>query len=276
MKDQIGCSPASDPSQGRYLLFLDILGFSELVEKLGHEEVYATIEKALTPFHRWEELNGQFRTIYFSDTFVYYQEPKGYGDWAFLDIYAIGGMVLSALLAAGIPARGAITFGQFDVRADGTGRHQLYYGRAMVEAYRAEQREKWIGITIQPSAWRPYDAGNPGAINSFVAEGVWLRREDDVLLLNPFIKLRAASDLLLIPGEVEKPYSTHNAPEFPNDLLALKFLRETADAYAKRNDFFSPAAVKYHVTIAFLKKILGKTLYSWAETAVQPENFDAP
>lgn len=276
MKERIGYSPASDPSQGRYLLFLDILGFSELVETLGHEEVYATIEKALAPFHRWEALNGQFRTIYFSDTFVYYQEPKGYGDWAFLDIYAIGGMVLSALLAAGIPARGAITFGQFDVRADGTGRHQLYYGRAMVEAYRAEQREKWIGITIQPSAWRPYDAEKPGIINKFASEGVWLRREDDVLLLNPFIKLRTWSDMLFVPGEVEKPYSTHDAPEFPNDLLGLKFLRETAGAYARRNDFLSPAAVKYHVTIAFLKKILGKELYSWAETAVKPENFDAP
>ncbi len=184
-----------------------------------------------------------------------------------------GGMVLSALLAAKIPARRAITFGQFDVRADSTGRHQLYYGRAMVEAYRAEQREKWIGITIQPSAWRPYESENPGNINTFASEGVWLRREDNVLLLNPFIKLRGWSDLLFVPGEVEKPYSTHNAPEFPNDLLGLKFLRETADAYAMRNDFHSPAAVKYHVTIAFLKKIIGEKLYSWAETAVKPENF---
>ncbi|MCY1374459.1 hypothetical protein D9M69_618000 [compost metagenome] len=71
MKEQIGYSPASDSSQGRYLLFLDILGFGELVERLGHEEVYATIEKTLAPFHRWEALNGQFRPIYFSDTFVY-------------------------------------------------------------------------------------------------------------------------------------------------------------------------------------------------------------
>jgi len=271
MKEQV----ASDPSQGRYLLFLDILGFSELVEKRGHEEVYGTIEKALEPFHRWEKLNGEFRTIYFSDTFVYYQESKGYGNWAFLDIYAIGGMVLSALLAAEIPARGTITFGQFDVRADSTGRHQLYFGRAMVEAYRAEQREKWIGITIQPSAWKPYEAQKPGSINAFASEGVWLRREDDVLLLNPFIKLHAYRDVLLLPGEVKTPYSTHNAPEFPNDLLGLKFLRETAEAYASRNDFLSPAAVKYHVTIAFLKKILGNTLYSWAETAIEPENFGA-
>ncbi|HAX23194.1 MAG TPA: hypothetical protein DCY64_23305 [Hydrogenophaga sp.] len=261
-------------ANGRYLLFLDILGFSELVETRGHEDVYATIEKALEPFHRWERLNGQFRTIYFSDTFVYYQESKGYGDWAFLDIYAIGGMVLSALLAARIPARGAISFGEFEVKSDSSSRHQLYFGRAMVEAYRAEQREKWIGITILPSAWKPYDTGTPGIIDQFASEKVWLRREDDVLLLNPFIKLRSWRDMLWLPGEVKKPYSTHDAPEFPNDILGLKFLRETAAAYANRNDFLSPAAVKYHVTIAYLKKVLGEELFDWAEQASKPENFD--
>jgi hypothetical protein len=129
-------------AEGRYLLFLDILGFSQLVETRGSQEVYAIIEDALKAFGRWEELNGQFKTIYFSDTFVYYQEPKGYGDWAFLDIYAIGGMVLSALLAKGIPARGAITFGEFEVKFDATGRHQVYFGRALIEAYKAEELEK--------------------------------------------------------------------------------------------------------------------------------------
>lgn len=87
-----------DINQGRYLLFLDILGFSELVETKGTEEISAVIESALKAFGRWEELNGSFKTIYFSDTFLFYQEPKGYGGWAFLDVYAIGGMVLSTLL----------------------------------------------------------------------------------------------------------------------------------------------------------------------------------
>lgn len=152
-------------SQGRYLLFLDILGFSELVETKSVKEVYAVVDNALQAFGRWEELNALFKTIYFSDTFVFYQDPKGYGDWAFLDIYAIGGMVLSALLAAGIPARGAISFGEFEVELDSSGRHQVYFGKALIEAYQAEQKEKWIGITILPSAWEAYDAANPGMID---------------------------------------------------------------------------------------------------------------
>lgn len=251
-----------DLRDGRYLLFMDILGFSELVETKGAEEVYAAIDSALQAFERWEELNQFFRTIYFSDTFVFYQEPKGYGSWAFLDVYAIGGMVLSALLAQGIPARGAITFGEFEVRLDQSRKHQVYFGRALVEAYRAEQREKWVGISILPSAWQPYDHEKPGTVAAFAQERVWLRRDDDVLLLNPFIKLRVWHQYDLM-GEVEKPYMSWDAPEFPNDIQGFKFLREQAAAYAARGDFTSGAAIKYHTTIAFLRRVLGPELYEW-------------
>lgn len=195
-----------DLSQGRYLLFLDILGFSELVDTKGPKEIYSIIDNALKTFGRWEELNGLFKTIYFSDTFLFYQEPKGYSSWAFLDIYAIGGMVLSALLAAGVPARGAISFGEFEVNFDSTGRHHVYFGKALIEAYKAEQREKWIGITIMPSAWKPFEAEKPGIIDAFAREKVWLKREDGVLLLNPFIKLRSwylvGSEVGLVPVTV--------------------------------------------------------------------------
>lgn len=262
----------TDLNQGRYLLFLDILGFSELVETKSTREIYATINNALKAFGRWEELNGLFKTIYFSDTFIFYQGPKGYASSAFVDIYAIGGMVLSALLAAGIPARGAISFGEFEVDLDSTGRHQVYFGKALIEAYKAEQREKWIGITIMPSAWRPYEAENPGIIDAFAREKVWSKRTDEVLLLNPFIKLRSWYPSAL-NGEIDKPYSQWDAPEFPNDILGFKFLREKAASYAAKNDFTSPEAIKYHATIRFLEYIQGKDLYAWGEQAVLPSNY---
>ncbi len=261
-----------DLRQGRYLLFLDILGFSELVETKEVQEIYAVIDNALKAFGYWEEMNGLFKTIYFSDTFLFYQEPKGYGNWAFLDVYAIGGMVLSALLAANIPARGAISFGEFEVEFDSTGRHQVYFGKALVEAYKAEQREKWIGISILPSAWQPYEAENPGVIDVLASEKVWEKRSDNVLLLNPFIKLRSWYSLALM-GEVEKPYSKWNEPEFPNDILGFKFLREKAAIYAAENDFTGPVAIKYHTTIRFLKSVLGEDLYAWGVQAALPENF---
>jgi hypothetical protein len=170
----------------------------------------------------------------------------------------------------GIPARGAISFGEFEVKL--AGRHQVYFGRALIEAYKAEQREKWIGITILPSAWKPYEAQKRGIIDAFASEKVWSKRDDGVLLLNPFIKLRSWYPSAFI-GEVDKPYSKWNAPEFPNDILGFKFLREQADACAARSDFASAEAIKYHVTVRFLEEILGDELYKWGEDASLPGNF---
>lgn len=247
---------------GRYLLFLDILGFSDLVKDKNPDEIYAIIDDALKSFSRWEQLNKLFKTIYFSDTFVFYQEPKGYGDWAFLDIYAIGGMVLSALLAKGIPARGAISFGQFEVRIDSSNNHLVYFGDALIEAYKAEQKEQWIGITVLESAWRPWEDRNTGNVKAFESERVWRQRKDNVLMLNPFIKLRGWYQEDQI-GEVDKPYLDWDAPEFPNDILGFMFLREQAHKYSENGDFSSNVAVKYFSTIAFLKDVLGKDIYEW-------------
>lgn len=101
--------------EGRYLLFLDLLGFSERVESDSPVQVFELIDEVLKDFNRWESLNKAFRTIHFSDSFILYQEPLGYGDWAFLDVYALGGFLLCSMLSKGIPARGAISFGDFQV-----------------------------------------------------------------------------------------------------------------------------------------------------------------
>lgn len=252
------------PQQGRYLLFLDILGFSELVRERGHNKVFRLINDALDVFERWENLNDLFKTIYFSDTFLFYQVPKGYGDWAFLDVYGIAAFIHTSLLAKGIPTRGAISFGEFEVIERGGGGQQIYFGRALIEAYEAERRENWIGITILPSAWKPFEKTNPMHIDAFENEKVWLRRTDDMLLLNPFVKLRGwySHDLI---GEIDHPYEEWDPPEFPNELLAFRFLSDTAKNFANAGDFTGRVASKYHVTMAFLSQVFGADLYTWAE-----------
>jgi hypothetical protein len=251
------------PRQGRYLLILDILGFSELVMKRGRNEVLHVIDVALGVFDRWGHLNKQFKTIYFSDTFLFYQETQGYGDWAFLDIYAIAALIHTALLAKGVPTRGAISFGEFDIFDRGRSGQPVYFGRALIEAHEAEQRENWVGITILPSAWKPFETANLGIISTFESEKVWVKRSDDVLLLNPFIKLRGwhLHDLI---GEINCPYEEWDPPDFPNEIQAFRYLRDMANTYAMAGDFTSKVASKYHVTQAFLSQVFGPELYAWA------------
>ncbi len=253
----------ADLSQGRYLLFLDILGFSQLVNTRGRDEVMGVINEALAEFDRWARLNSQFKTIYFSDTFLFYQVPKGFGAWAFLDVHAIGALVLTSLLAKGIPASGAISFGEFDVFDRTEGGHQVYFGRALVEAHEAEQRENWIGISILQSAWKPHEAESPGIIKAFERDKVWQQREDNVLLLNPFIKMRDwhLHDLI---GEIDCPYEEWDAPDFSNEIAAFRFLKNQADAYSRQVDFTGKVVSKFHATQLFIAQIFGAELLAWA------------
>lgn len=250
-------------TEGRYLLFLDILGFSEITKTKRSAEILKIISKAFEEFDRWGKLNGSFQTIYFSDTFLFYQTTTGYHKSYFLDIYAIGAFVLTALMAEGIAARGAIAFGGFEVWDTSDGKHQAYFGTALVDAHEAERKEGWIGITILPSAWEPFELNDSGIVDCFANEGVWIKREDKVLLLNPFLKLRG----WYIDDQVEKipvPYLKWDAPEFPNEIRAFHFLKETSESFAEKGDFTGKVASKYHNTMTFLRHVFGEELYAWA------------
>ncbi|MBK8040552.1 MAG: hypothetical protein IPK22_25975 [Verrucomicrobiaceae bacterium] len=266
MNDSIN---ADIKQNGRYLLFLDILGFKEMVAKRSAAEVFGVIDDALKSFLNWEHLNGEFKTIYFSDTFLFYQEHKGYGAWAFLDIYAVAGMLLSALLAKGIPARGTISFGEFEVQIDSSNRHQIYSGKAFIEAYEAEQKENWVGVTILPSAWQIWNDERE-LMKAFESEGVWMCRHDKVLLLMPLIKLRSCYWSSL-SGEVEDSDLAGGSVALNNDIRAFDFLRKTARAFRSEGDFSSKLATKYHATMLFLADVMKDDFFMWVNMICDKE-----
>lgn len=252
---------------GRYVLVLDILGFRKMVEDGQANRAAEVINATLKHCHRWERINGAFTTISFSDTVLFYQEPQGFEDWAFLDAYALAAMILTALLAEGIPARGAIAFGELIVRRDDDNRHEIFCGRAFNEAYDTQEHEKeWIGIVICRSAIEPFEMFNPGASETIGKEGRWQQRRDGSLLLNPFIKLDGTylEDQI---GEITVPYDQWNAPDFPNELRAFRFLVNTARKFECQGDLTSPIAIKYHKTVMFLREILPEGCFEWAERA---------
>ena len=95
----------------RYILYLDILGFKNLVNERSPDDIYNIIEKFLEVHYSWEKHNDLFSVIYFSDTIIFYQTKEEYINTAFLDIYDIAGIIYSKLLAEHILIRGAITLG---------------------------------------------------------------------------------------------------------------------------------------------------------------------
>lgn len=242
----------------RYLLFIDLLGFTNLVKTRDVLEVYQIINDAMMSFKEWERINDSFGVLYFSDSFIFYQKEAGYHDAYFLDIYAIGGLILSALLSKEIPARGVISYGEFFVD-NASSDQKIYFGNALLEAFEHEKESNWIGIKILESAWKPYEFNHSGNIEVFEAEHVWLRN-GPCLLLNPFIKIRTWH----LSDDVSIPYSNWDAPYFINDIKGFSFLHKKAHELSLSADFTSREASKYFSTIQFLKRVMDKDLYDWA------------
>ena len=239
----------------KYLFYLDILGFKNLVKEKRPEEVYKTIDKCLEIYYSWEKLNGIFSTLYFSDTIIFYQTCEEYIETAFLDIYGMAGLIFTKLLSQGIPVRGAITFGEFNTKYDSKDRNNIFFGEALVEAYELE-KEEWIGIKISPSAYKNIDNN---IIESFIKENVFEMRQDGCLLLNPFCQIRhwcyyenayeEAGEMLL------------------DDLKAFNFLINCANELNLK-DPSGRVTMKYLNTVNFLKKVMKNGMFEWDEKMV--------
>jgi hypothetical protein len=242
----------------RYLLYIDLLGFTSLVRERTASEVHQIIKESILLFDEWERLNDSFGTIYFSDTFIFYQKTPGYHDSCFLDVYGIGALILAALLSKGVPARGVISYGDFSIDSEES-HPKIYFGNALIEAHRSEKGLNWIGISILESAWQPYAGRNKSLLEVFESEHVWLRSNSQ-LLLNPFQKIR----IWHMDSEVIKPYSEWDAPYFINDIKGFLFLHQRALSYSTAGQFTSKEAGKYFSTIEFLKKVMGTEMYNWA------------
>ena len=248
--------------QGRYLLYLDILGFTERVRSGSAELVYDTIDSVIKTCQDRANRIRDFGVLYFSDTIIFYQKPQGWGSWAFSDIYVISGLIWSALAAKGIPSRGVISFGDFNVRRDSSDSHDLFWGEALIEACnieKAEDNRNFIGITISPKAWQAVEYMEEGTMKMLVNENVFKRHCKEQFQLNPFWHLRHAYNDYLI-GEVTSPFTEWYAPEFPNELKALAFIMnnmnnnsDIAKKYLYTSDFFreiiSPEALQWYLHV---------------------------
>jgi hypothetical protein len=89
--------------------------------------------------------------VVFSDSIVL--TAKGDDEASFLALAEACSRLLYDLLEKDIPLRGAIAFGDFVRRGD-IAKSIFIAGRALIEAYRFEQAQNWIGIMLAPSVIR--------------------------------------------------------------------------------------------------------------------------
>ena len=130
----------------RWLTYIDILGFTELIKNNHWINVYTSYAMAIEEFTREDRIEPDIEKIWFSDTFLIYAPDDT--KQAFLSIQQTTMLFMHRLILAGIPFRGAMSCKEFYADKE----NNLFFGKALNEAYDYGEKQDWIGFILAPSA----------------------------------------------------------------------------------------------------------------------------
>ncbi len=142
--------------------FLDVLGFSNLVETRGLAAIYFDYQELLkaadqqeheglvfsswqgTPYFSMEKLQSS----YFSDTIALWcpYHPRDFQSLCYSTME-----VLCKAIEIGLPLRGSISVGEAILDK----KRQHFVGKPIVSAAEAEKAQKWIGVTLSKEFREP-------------------------------------------------------------------------------------------------------------------------
>jgi len=139
-----------NPTSKRFVCFLDIMGFKDMVMRNSHKEIYKLLTN-LSKHRKTLENAGKLpenydsdslKTVSFSDSIVVFTKddrPECFE----LMTYAVS-WLFSQALKDGIPMKGAIAFGEMSVNISS----QIFFGQPLIDAYLLEEEVKYYGISV--------------------------------------------------------------------------------------------------------------------------------
>jgi hypothetical protein len=130
----------------RWVVCLDIMGSKRLIEKEYWMQVFDVYAEAINNFQRDAFDRHLIRRITFSDSFILYTTDGSALSYRALDSFVRYFIV--SLISKKIPIRGAMSFGE--LYADDA--HGLYFGKALIEAYKISESQDWIGFVLCETA----------------------------------------------------------------------------------------------------------------------------
>lgn len=248
-----------------FVLLLDILGFKALVGTTSLDDICGLVETTLLDeCDNWTGRGPQsdFDTIHFSDTVVVHaRKPGHYKEW-YDDLAFIGSRICTRLFARGIPVRGAMSYGSFLTKR--SGRHQVFLGQALIDAYLLEQGGNFLGFTVDERIWtRIYPASTAGPYLTKAGEGLVLRNGS--FWVNPLSEfIDHDKGRLISKLEYDSANPAEGSGYLPSELQAFHFIISEAERYRDAVQPLRRVAKKYKNTERYLRKVLGPDLYQCA------------
>ncbi|MFL6621565.1 MAG: hypothetical protein ACJ8NR_02950 [Sulfurifustis sp.] len=135
----------------RWFAYLDLLGFTDLVQSRSIEEVLPVYAEALQRMRTACKLGKKevgLISSWFSDTFIIYSSSDGLQD--FVHVESAARIFFQLLLVKNIPVRGCISHGKLYSQA----KQNIFVGPALIEAHVFGEALDWVGFCLAPSVER--------------------------------------------------------------------------------------------------------------------------
>ncbi len=135
----------------RFVAYLDIMGFKDLVARSSHEIVLNKLRHLSSHVNylampEWSR--GKIHTTWFSDSIIVFSKDDS-SEAADAFIYAVRYLMCRAL-ESGLCIKGGMAFGKLTVDLD----KQLYFGQPLIDAYLLEEDLQYYGVIVHHTAER--------------------------------------------------------------------------------------------------------------------------
>lgn len=163
-----------------YIAFLDILGFKDLVTHNSQSDLHSIMSKLFTNIEQsialqrekkpekgqnyqsgiFDFTDSKINCLNISDSIIFWTINEA--EDSFRDLVFIMKYFLNGAIEAGIPLRGAITYGDIDLINNSSNsptfiKQQSLVGKGLLDAYNLEKYQNWSGCFIEESAIEQYE-----------------------------------------------------------------------------------------------------------------------
>jgi hypothetical protein len=147
------------PTDKRFVAFIDILGFKDLVMRNSHSHIYdllSEISKLRSLIDNWKDKNdgrysnAEMYTVSFSDSIVVFSKSDTIEDF---DLFTFGiKWLFSGAIEKSIPLKGSMAYGEISINKS----NQIYFGQPIIDAYILEEEVNYFGVVAHNSIEKYY------------------------------------------------------------------------------------------------------------------------
>lgn len=153
MTDKITKKTNWKPTENRFVAFLDILGFKDLIMRKSHEEIYQALNQISKTKKLVEEAamkldqlgDAEVYLVSFSDSIVLFSKNDSFENFHYF-LLATRWLFTGAFNKQ-IPIKGGMAHGEISLNKT----EQIYFGQPIIDAYLMEEDVNYMGVVAHNS-----------------------------------------------------------------------------------------------------------------------------